>query len=157
MSETDAAGGGDELRLSVPNRPGSLTAIRDLVRDAARLAGFGRKAAYPARVAGRLAAALMDPRLDPPEQGSIDVLVRPSGGALLVTVHDDGPQAHRLQQRDVAGERGERRRLVTAGERVAAVLDDDDSPGKTTQVRQGLDEHVGTLCAIDTRCHGIHG
>ncbi len=91
MSETDAAGGGDELRLSVPNRPGSLTAIRDLVRDAARLAGFGRKAAYPARVAGRLAAALMDPRLDPPEQGSIDVLVRPSGGALLVTVHDDGP------------------------------------------------------------------
>ena len=41
-------------------------------------------------------------------------------------MNDDRPNAHRTHQDDVFGEQPQRRPVVSSGENVAAVLDDDD-------------------------------
>ena len=69
------------------------------------------------------------------------------------TVHDHGPHADLAHQHDVFGEQGERIVLRRTGQRIAAVLDDDDLVGETTDVRERLDECRGAVCRRST-CHG---
>lgn len=90
--ETEEGPEGSELRLRVPNRPAYLPAVRDLAVEASRLAGLDEGGVqYVVRVVARLAAGLMDPGLDPPEDGCLEVRLRAEGGAVHAVVHDDGP------------------------------------------------------------------
>ncbi len=57
-------------------------------------------------------------------------------------VHHDGLHADGVHQHDVLGEQAERVGIDGGvGQRVAAVLDDDDLAGEATDVRQAFDQH----------------
>lgn len=87
-----AEGCGGSLRLRLPNSPAFLGLVRDVAAGAAALASFDASASsYVARVSGSLAARLMDPALDPPEDGFVEVDLHLTGRALEVTVRDGPP------------------------------------------------------------------
>ena len=74
-------------------------------------------------------------------------------------VHDDRSHADQAHQHDVFGEQRQRVVLARAGERVAAVLDDDDLAGEAPDVGQRLDEGRRLLgrppgCRVDAALHG---
>ena len=83
---------GRQLTLTVPNQPEYLPAVGDAARGVARIAGFdGDALEYVATVTTRLAGMLMNPALEPPEGGEIDVVCAQTSGGLHVALHDDGP------------------------------------------------------------------
>ncbi len=80
------------ITLSVANLPEYLPLLTHAVRDFARLAGFSSEAGErAATIAGGMAAALMDPALEPLEGGSIDLTCSTAPGGMKVVLHDEGP------------------------------------------------------------------
>jgi GNAT superfamily N-acetyltransferase len=83
---------GHQLTLTVANQTEYLPAVGDAARGVARIAGFdGDALEYVAAVTTRLAGMLMDPALEPPEGGEIDVVCAQTSGGLHMALHDDGP------------------------------------------------------------------
>jgi GNAT superfamily N-acetyltransferase len=80
------------ISLSVANLPEYLPLLVHAVRDFARLTAFPEEAGErAATIVGGMAAALIDPALEPLAGGSIDLTCRAVPGGMMVVLHDEGP------------------------------------------------------------------